>query len=147
MRRRDRQTLDLFEVPQPAQPLPSSMDYRREVAQLIACTLKRAEGDRYEIAAQMSRLSGHEVSKYMLDAWAAEGRDAYNMPFYQAAVLETACGTHELTNWLADKRGGRLLVGRDALNAELGKLERLRDDAGRKIRELKRVLGDNHDGA
>ncbi|KAB7624356.1 hypothetical protein [Alkalilimnicola sp. S0819] len=142
MARRDRYTADLFEVPQPAAPLPASMDYRSEVAALVGQVLKNADGDRYEIAARMGRLSGAEVSKYMLDAWASEARDAYNMPFYQAPVLETACDTHAFSNWMADKRGGRLLIGREALNAELGKLERLKEDAGKKIRELKKLMGE-----
>lgn len=139
---RDTQTLDLFEVPQPAAALPASMDYRREVAGLVGQILKEAEGDRFEIAARMSRLSGHEVSKYMLDAWSSESRDAYNMPFYQAAVFEAACNTHLLTNWLADKRGGRLLVGKETLNAELGRMERMKEDLTRKIREVKKVMGE-----
>lgn len=139
---RDTKTRDMFEVPQPVAPLPSSMDYRQTVSAMVGAALKDADGDRYEIAARMSRLSGQEVSKYMLDAWSSEARDAYNMPFYQAPVLETACGTHLFSSWLATQRGGRLLIGREALNAELGKLEHLRDEAGRKIRELKKIMGD-----
>lgn len=141
-RNRDTRTLDLFEIPQPAVSLPASMDYRREVAHLVGEVLKGADGDRYEIASRMSRLTGREMSKYMLDAWSSESRDAYNMPFHAAPVLEAACHTHELSNWLADKRGGRLLVGREALNAELGKLEKLKDEAARKIRELKKIMGE-----
>lgn len=138
----DTHTLDLFAVPQPAPNLPASMNYRSEVANLVGEVLKEADGDRYEIASRMSRLAGVEVSKYMLDAWSSEGREAYNMPFYIAPVLESACHTHALTNWLADKRGGQLLVGRETLNAELGKLERLKEDATRKIRDLKKVMED-----
>ncbi len=142
MRRgQDTHTLDLFEVPQPAAPLPSSMDYRGEVAALVAQMLKETDGDRYDVAARMARLSGQDVSKYMLDAWSSEAREAYNMPFYQAPVLETACESHLLSNWLAAKRGGRLLIGREALNAELGKLEHLKEEAARKIRELKKLMG------
>jgi len=138
----DIRTLDLFEVPQPASSLPSSMDYRAEISGLVGIALKECDLDRYEVAAEMSKLSGQEVSKYMIDAWASESRDAYNMPFYQTAVLETACKTHLFTNWLADKRGGRLLIGKETLCAELGKLERLKEEAARKIRELKKVMGE-----
>lgn len=138
----DTLTLDLFVVPQPAPNLPASMNYRGEVANLVGEIIREADGDRYEIASRMSRLAGVEVSKYMLDAWSSEGREAYNMPFYIAPVLEAACHTHNLSNWLADKRGGRLLVGRETLNAELGKLERLKEEAARKIKELKKVMGD-----
>lgn len=118
------------------------MDYRAEIALLVGDALKGAEGDRYAVAATMSRLTGQEVSKYMLDAWASEARDAYNMPFYQAPVLETACNTLVLSSWLADKRGGRLLIGKETLAAELGKLERVKEQANRQIRELKRLMGE-----
>lgn len=141
-RRGDNDTLDMFMVPTPAAPLPASMDYGREVAHLVGTVLKDADGDRYEIAARMSRLMGREVSKYMLDAWSSESREAYNLPFYITPVLETACTTHLLSNWLADKRGGQLLIGREALNAELGKLEHLKEEATKKIRELKKMMGD-----
>ena len=107
---RDSRTLDLFEVPQPAAPIDASMDYRQEVAALVSKVLKEADDDRHDVAARMSRLSGREVSKYMLDAWSSESRESYNMPFCEAALLETACHTHELTNWLTGKRGGVLLM-------------------------------------
>lgn len=142
MTRRDEMTSDLFLVPSPPAATPASMDYRAEVAHLVADALKAAEGDRYDVAAAMSRLTGHEVSKYMLDAWASPGREAYNMPFYQVPALELACDTLILSSWLADKRGGRLLVGKDTLTAELGKLERIKEDAARKIRELKKLMGE-----
>lgn len=138
----DTQTLELFEIPQPPSQQPASMDYGAEVSLLVGQILKDADGDRHEIASRMTRLTGKDVSKYMLDAWSSESRDTYNMPFYLAAVLEAACSTHELSNWLADKRGGRLLLGRETLNAELGKLERVRDEAGKRIRDLKKLMGE-----
>lgn len=139
---KDTQTLDLFEVPQPAEQLPASMDYGVLVAHMVSDVLRNADCDRHEVAARMSRLTGKEISKYMLDAWSSESRDAYNIPFYLVAVLETACSTHQFTNWLAGIRGGRLLIGREALNAELGRLEHARAQASQKIRDLKKVMGE-----
>jgi hypothetical protein len=144
MGRRDPLTQDFFEVPEPAAPLEASMDYRTQVAVLVYQILRDADGDRYEIAARMSKLAGYDVTKYMLDAYTSESRDAYNIPFHLVPVLETACDSHLLSNWLANKRGGRLLIGREALNAELGKLERMRDDAGKKIKQLKILMGENN---
>lgn len=141
-RARDTHTLDLFEVPQPAAPLPASMDYGPLVAHMVSDLLRGAGCDRHEVAARMSRLTGKEVSKYMLDAWSSESREAYNVPFYLVPVLEAACSTHVLTNWLAGVRGGRLLIGREALNAELGRLEHVRAQAGQKIRDLKKLMGE-----
>jgi len=139
--RRDRHTRDLFEVPQPAQAIPASMDYRAQVSLITAEMMKNADCDRHDLAARCSRLTGTDVSKHMLDAYASEARDTFNLPFWFAPVLETACVSHDLSNWLAGIRGGRLLVGRDALMAELGKLERARDEAGRMIRDLKKQMG------
>ncbi|WP_320837421.1 hypothetical protein [Zhongshania sp.] len=141
-RTRDTKTLDLFEVPQPAAQLPASMDYGALVAHMVSEVLRTADCDRHEIAARMSRLTGKDVSKYMLDAWSSESRDTYNIPFYLVPVLETACSSHQFSNWLASVRGGRLLIGREALNAELGRLEHAKAQAAQRIRDLKKQMGD-----
>ncbi|ENO91982.1 hypothetical protein ACFQ4M_15760 [Thauera mechernichensis] len=145
-RHADIHTGDLFALlPQPAEQTPGSQCYGVEVAHLVSQALAGAGCDRTDVAARMSRLAGRDVSKYMLDAWSAESREAYNMPFYLAPVLEVACHTHLLTQWLADRRGCRVLVGKAALDAEIGKLERVRDEAGKKIRALKSALGEMGD--
>jgi len=134
--------LDLFPVPSPAPELPGQMDYRTQVATLVGDVLRGAVGDRFDVAAKMSRLTGKDVSKNMLDAYASDAREDHNLPLYLAPALEVVCESHALTAWLADVRGGRLLIGRDALNAELGKLERARDEAGKRIRQLKTLMGE-----
>lgn len=42
MTRRDRQTVDLFEAPRPAAPVPGSMDFRACVAELLGGMLDHA---------------------------------------------------------------------------------------------------------
>jgi hypothetical protein len=143
VRRIDTLTGDLFALlPRAAEALPGTQNYCAEVAHLVSEAMASAGADRIEVAARMSRLSGKEISKDMLYGYTAESRDAYNLPFYLAPVLEVACQTHLLTHWLADKRGGQLLVGKDALDAEIGKLERARDEAGKRIRQQKHVMGE-----
>lgn len=137
MKRRDPLTLDLFEVPQPAAPLPASMDYRAQVSAIVAAMLKQTNKDRYDIAAACSRLTGTEVSKYMLDAYASEARETFNLPLWLVPALEEACQSHDLTNWLVAARGGRLYLGKDVLHAELGKLEKEREEIARSIKEIK----------
>ncbi len=141
MVKRDPFTIDLFEVPQPAAPLPAGMDYRAQLAALVSQMLKDTDADRYEIAAQCSRLTGKEVTKYMLDAYTSEAREEFNLPFWLVPALETACSTHVLTNWLANVRGGRLLIGRETLTAELGRLEKQKLEVERLLKELRKRLG------
>lgn len=139
---RDDRTLDLFEIPQPVLAVPGQGNYSVQVSELVSEMLKAADVDRYEVAVRMSRLSGDDVSKAMLDAWASPARLDHNLPFYRAALLEEVCASHVLTNWLVALRGGRVAYGREALLAELGRLERTRDEAGRLARELKRRMGE-----
>ncbi len=141
MRIRDQRTADLFEVPQPAPEAPGSQDYRAEIANLVSSLLKKAPcEDRFEVAARMSRLLGREISKYMLDAWSSEAREAHNIPLYVIPVMEAVCQANDFAVWHAAKVGARVLVGRDVLTAELGKLERVRDEAAQGIRALKQLM-------
>ncbi|MHB9021337.1 MAG: hypothetical protein ACYC3A_05880 [Halothiobacillus sp.] len=133
---------DLFAVPVAALELPGMLDYRADVAHLVGELLRDAGVDRLEVAARMSRLTGKEISKNMLDAYASDAREDHNLPLYLLPALEAVVQSHTLTAWLAEVRGGRLLIGREALNAELGKLERARDDAGKRIRQLKTLMGE-----
>ncbi|WP_165674974.1 hypothetical protein [Metapseudomonas otitidis] len=139
---KDDRTLDLFEIPQPVLAIPGQGNYSVQVSELVGEMLKASDLDRYEISARMSRLSGDDVSKAMLDAWSSPARVDHNLPLYRAALLEEVCASHVLTNWLVSLRGGRVAYGRDALLAELGRLERIREEAARQSRELKRRMGE-----
>lgn len=138
----DPHTADMFAIPHPAEPLPASHDYRAQVAHLVGEALREGGADRHRVAAEMSRLTGREITKTMLDAYASEGRDTFNLPLWEVPALEAACRTHVIGAWLAGVRGGRLLVGRETLTAELGRLEQAREAAGRRIRDLKRLMGE-----
>lgn len=95
--------------------------------------------DRYAVAAKVSQLVGKEVSKSMLDGYTAESREAFNLPFYLVPALETACGSTCLTDWLASIRGGRLVLGPEALDAEIGRLQGEREAIGDQLRELREL--------
>jgi hypothetical protein len=139
---RDLQTLDLFEVPTPRKPLPGALEVGLPVRHLLSEMLKASPLSRFEVAARMSELLGHEVSKHQLDAWTAESREGWRFPLEYLPALEVALETHAMTGWLADLRGCTVLVGRDALDAKIGKLERMRDEAAKQIRQLKQAMGE-----
>lgn len=143
MRRvKDTATIDIFEVPQPVVPAPGSGNYAAQVSELVGSILKSSPHDRYEIAAQMSRLSGDDVSKHMLDAWSSPGRSEHNIPLYRVPLLEEVCQSHAFTDWLVHLRGGRVAYGREALAAQYGKMQQMKDRLHQEMRELKRLMGD-----
>ncbi len=141
-RKNDSLTLDLFDIPAEPAPVEGSLDSRQTVCQLVAEVLKNSPMDRHAIACEMSRLEGRTVSKYMLDAWASESREDFNIPFYQVLVLETVCESRRLTDWHVGMRGGKVSYGKAVLEGELGKLELLKQDVAKQIREIKQVLGE-----
>lgn len=143
MRRvKDNATIDIFEVPQPVQLAPGSGNYAAQVSELVGTILKSSPHDRYEIAAQMSRLSGDDVSKHMLDAWSSPGRCEHNIPLYRVPLLEEVCQSHAFTDWMVHLRGGRVAYGREALAAQYGKMQQMKDKLQQEMRELKRLMGD-----
>lgn len=75
-------------------------------------------------------------------SWTAESREGWRFPLEYLPAFEEAIQTHEITAWLADVRGARLSVGREALEAQLGKIMQMRDELAKQERTLKRILGE-----
>jgi hypothetical protein len=142
MARRDRNTADMFVVPVPAGTLPGALDFSLAVRRLLSDTIKASPFNAAQIATRMSDLVGATITEHQLHAWTAPSRESWRFPLEYLPAFEAAAETHTITAWLADTRGGRLLIGREALNAELGRLERMRDEAAKKIKQLKTVMGD-----
>lgn len=141
-RHQDTLTLDLFEVPVARTPLPGALNFGLAVRHLLSDLLKASSRNRFEIAARMSELVGQEITKNQLDAWTAESREPWRFPLEYLPAFEVACETHQVTTWLADQRGCKVLVGKEALDAEIGKLERLKEEAAKKIKHLKQAMGE-----
>ena len=141
-RAQDTLTLDLFEVPMPTAPMPGALNFDKTLRRLLSDLLKDCPHSRELVAGRMSELTGDVITKHQLDAWTAESRDAWRFPLEYLPAFEVAVETHQVTSWLADLRGCKVLVGKEALNAELGKLERLKEDAGKRIKQLKQAMGE-----
>lgn len=136
-------TMDLFEVPVPVRPTPGALAIGPALRGLLSDLLKRSPMSRHEVAARMSELTGESITKHQLDAWTAESREGWRFPLEYLPALEEALQTHEVTAWIADLRGARLSVGREALEAQLGKVSQMRDELARQERALKKLLGES----
>jgi hypothetical protein len=141
---KDTQTLDLFEIPTVEVVIPGESQYAREVSEIVSRLLAESGiKDRYLLSAEVSRLADKDVSKHMLDAYCSPARLDHALPFWLAPILETVCSGHHLTNWLVNKRGGRVSYGVDALDAEIGKMELMKEEMlkemNARLKELKRM--------
>lgn len=144
-RHADAFTGELFSsIPRPAPAIAGGMDYRTQVAvifgdMLAAAKVRDPELERPMIAAKIARLTGKDVSKAMLDGYTAESRDAFNLPLYLVPAAETVCHSTELSSWLAGIRGGRLVLGPEAIDATIGRLQRERADLDERLKHLKHL--------
>lgn len=134
-------TRDLFEVPTEIKPAPGALDCGRALRAVLADLLKVSPYSRQAVAESMSELTGIQISKHQLDSWTADSREGWRFPLEYVPAFEVALETREITTWLADLRGCKVLVGKESLDAEIGKLERIRADASRRIRRIKDVMG------
>lgn len=130
-----------FEIPTEPEPATGSLDFATELRHTISDAIARSGKTRHEIAAEMSRLTGADITKSMLDAWTAESRAPWRFPFEYSAAFEVATGSYCLVDLLTRKRGCKAYYGREALEMELGKIGKkkleLRDQELKLTRLLK----------
>lgn len=137
-RRSDALTGDLFAaIPQPLPEVPASMDFRRVVSQMVSQMLKDADDSRWQVAARMSELADVETSKALLDSYTAESREECNLPFWKAPVIELATNSRRLAEWHVGVLGGRVLWGAEALDADIGRRQRLIEQLQQEVKALK----------
>lgn len=141
MTKRDPMTIDMFDS-LPPKPVTAAggLSCRSEIANAMSEALKGH--DRYDIAAKMSRLLDRDISKHMLDAYTAESREDHIPPLDTAIAFDRATETNALVTLAAVKLGARLAVGKEALDAKLGQLERMRDETAKQIKAIKKAMGE-----
>lgn len=141
MARRDHMTLELFPYPSQPQLVPGALDCDMVVRSTLARMIKQSPLDRAEIASALTRLAGYNVTEAMLDAYTAQSREGHRFPANLIPAITAVCD-YSLMHLFSEKSGSQLLIGKEALDAELGKLEKQRDQVGQRIRALKRAMGE-----
>jgi len=141
---KDDRTIDMFLIPQEERPNPATSDYSLDVATKLKIALDFAHDaglDRHAVAAEMCRLTGREIHKSTLDKWTAPGSDGYNIPLFFVVALELACKTTILTDWLVNKRGGRVAYGKDALSVLMNIKAHEKKKLEAEMKQIEKMLG------
>lgn len=137
---RDMLTSDMFEMPQPVTQNAGSLSCRAEISGVMSEVIKECDDDRYQIAANMSRLLGREISKYMLDAYTSESRDTQMPPIDTAIAFDMATNGISLLKLYADKLGCRIVVGKEVLYTELGRIDQAKKELAQAEKAIKKHL-------
>ena len=136
----DLTTDGLFLIPRAVEKSTGALACRVEIAHAMSEALKGQ--DRYKVAAEMSQVLKREVSKHMLDAFTAESREDHTPPLDTAIAFDLVTGGYALLDLAASKLGARVVIGKETLHTQLGRLETEREETTNKIRSLKAALGD-----
>lgn len=139
----DNLTGDLFaNVPQAHPMTAGAWRFRSEIAHAMSDAVKVCSKDRYQIAADMSRLLGREISINTLDKYTSEASEDHIPNLETAIAFDAATEQLALANLFAGKLGCRVLPGKDSLLAELGRLEQMKGEIAKQERAIKKVLGE-----
>jgi hypothetical protein len=143
----DTLTGDLFaciaSIPKAYPFTPGAWRFRGEIAHVMSEAIKACPKDRYQIAADMSRLLGREVSVNTLDKYTSEASEDHLPNFETAIAFDAATESTALASLHASKLGCRVLPGKDSLLAELGRLEQLKGEIAKQEKSIKKVLGED----
>jgi hypothetical protein len=135
-------TLDLFPEPNMDRELPGFLDVENQIRHLVTRMVMGARKDRYRIAAEMSRDMEKDVTHHMLNSWTSS-KEGNRFPLSYLPAFERACGSYQLLEFLAEKRGCSILVGHETDAANLGRIQLARQDLEREEAAIQRRI-DQH---
>ncbi|MBF0339760.1 MAG: hypothetical protein HQL95_02195 [Magnetococcales bacterium] len=149
---RDQQfTLSLFDPPSMERELPGFLDCEPQTRHILNTMIANSRKDRYIIAAEMSRDMQKDITHHMINGWTS-AKEGNRFPLSYLPAFEKACGSYDLLEFLAAKRGCVLLIGNDAEAANLGRIDILRAEleieetkVRQRIERNRRILGMTRD--
>ncbi|WP_156313821.1 MULTISPECIES: hypothetical protein [unclassified Citromicrobium] len=95
--------------------------------------------DRYQLAAEVSKLLADEVSKTMLDAYASPSREDHKIPFSRLMAIVVVTGRYDLLDAHLRETGCGVITGRELETVELGSIEQEIRALQAKARDLRRT--------
>lgn len=138
--------LMFFEVPAAIRHDAGGLDMALAVRETLTDLLGAAtvQGcDRHEVAARISRLSNHEISKHMLDRYTAPSADGWRFPLEALPALTQATGDYRLLELVAEACGCKVYRGEEAMLAEIGALTMQERNVKARLVDLRRNVPDN----
>lgn len=98
--------------------------------------------DRHTVAANVSRLSNHDITKNMLDRYCAPSAEGWRFPLEALPALTLATGDYQLLEMVAEACGCRVTRGKEALLAEIGALTLQERSVKARLGELRKSVPD-----
>lgn len=149
MNRRDHRQLSLdalLEPPPAMGSTPGSLDIGLKIREALGALLHDAvhaatgeRMDRHDVAGAMSRLTGRDHTKNMLDRYSAPSADDWRFPLEALPALVKATGDYRLLYLVAEACGATVNVGAEVLDARIARLQHEVIERERAIKTLRRL--------
>lgn len=133
--------LSFFDVPSTPRSDAGSVDVALAVRESLVDLLGAAAArgiDRHELAARISRLANHDISKNMLDRYCAPSAEGWRFPLEALPALTVATGDFRLLELVAEAAGCRVVRGEEALLAEIGALTLQKRSVDQRLTDLRK---------
>jgi len=120
----------------------SAGSFRRTeaVQEAVRMALKGCLLSREEIADEMSRLLGEEVSKNHIANWAAESKNGWRMPLEYAAAFSVITNNNEVTKAAFEGSGINVLDDSEMTFYEIGKAVEEKRESDARLKENRNRL-------
>ena len=111
--------------------IPGSMNISVQLRNELSEGLKISMMSRHQVAARMSELAGVEITKSQLDSWTAESKEYHRFPAEYLPAFCMVTGYKKPLMMMARLVQCYLLESREALLAQLGKINQTKKDLAR----------------
>lgn len=120
------------------EPEEGTLNLHVRLCHALTGAIRKSGLSRWEIAGRMSHLLGFEITKFMIDGWTAESKEARRIPAEYLPAFCAATGCREPLQILTDAAGLFCMPGPEALRAEIQKLreQERKVSAERRRREM-----------
>lgn len=122
------------------EPQPGSMNISNQLRGELSEGLRQSRLSRFEVAARMSELVGVEITKSQLDSWTAESKEYHRFPAEYLPAFCKVTGHKEPLSVMARLVQCYLLESKEALHAELGKIDQAKRDLTKKEKAVRDLL-------
>ncbi|MEN6422074.1 MAG: hypothetical protein ABFD76_09005 [Smithella sp.] len=121
-------------------PKTGTLNITLQLQEIIDKCIGQSPLSRDIIAGRMSELTGHQITRVMLDSWTSSAKQKHRFPAEFLPAFCVAVENNTPLNFLAGKCGIFTMLDKDVLLAEMARKMSTRDEANKEIKKIKVFL-------
>ena len=120
--------------------LPNFTDLFQEIKKVASRAIANCAKSRWQIASEISEMTGIEISKAMLDAYTSESKGSHRFPAFIIPAFCISTGSFDLIRLLCQACKGEFLEKNEAIMAKIVRIEKRMAELEKKKQKLTHCL-------